>query len=300
MRGRGSFQFTTLELFALAAGFAVASLLIFVLGVVVGREVAYRHSPLDVRVARLPVEPADTVAVAARPKAAFARLSVPKPKVLTARTRPPSPTVRTASKADRSSRSVADRDAASLQRRADKTPTPEPRAATVEVVVARTERRGYGAKVASSSPSISPSSERRRSEGRHGSGGGTFLLTEDSHAASSARGAVRDRPSTVARIVGFGRKGVQARSRTTREPTRRVGPAYTVQVLSTRDAGAAESLVRSLKARGLGAYVRPAQDSTGRWFRVRIGRFGELGAARTLATRCRKDLRLDQAYVVSD
>jgi len=33
---------------------------------------------------------------------------------------------------------------------------------------------------------------------------------------------------------------------------------------------------------------------------VRIGRFDELGPARALATRCRKDLRLDQAYVISD
>ncbi len=151
--------------------------------------------------------------------------------------------------------------------------------------------------------------------GRGSASGGAFLFTEDAPASASPTVTARDprRPNYPA--TSKQRQEARARTAPPLQPYRpppplaaavppapraSATPAYTVQVLSTRDSAAADNLARSLQSRGYGAYVRPAQDSTGRWYRVRVGRFDDLSSARAMATRCRKDLRLDQAYVISD
>ncbi len=53
--GRGQFRFSTLELVALAASFLVTSVLVFLLGFYVGRDVASRHTAAGPEVARVPV-----------------------------------------------------------------------------------------------------------------------------------------------------------------------------------------------------------------------------------------------------
>jgi|GEM_PF-4191525 len=308
MRGRGPFRFTGLELLVTAVGLAVASVVIFLFGVVVGRDVAFEHSPVDARVARLPVEAAAPTTVAARPKAAFVGPSV-GPSVAAKRVTKvarelSSEAVSKTAQSAATHRPVSARD----DRRVRVETVRASKASAAETVVAKTEHRAYGGAVAPDSRSSrhassvdmpSPATARRREQHEvvaRRAARGTFLLTEESRVAAghraSSSSSVRGRRTASASVPG--------QHRTRRSPVRNAGPAYTVQVLSTRDVGAAESLARSLKARGLGAYVRPAQDSTGRWFRVRIGRFDELGPARALATRCRKDLSLDQAYVISD
>ena len=72
---------------------------------------------------------------------------------------------------------------------------------------------------------------------------------------------------------------------------------YTVQVQATRSRREAEALVAQLGERGLGAFVTPAGDADSRWFRVRVGRFKEIEAARAMAAKCRDELGLEQAYV---
>ena len=54
-RGRGQFQFTIVELTVLAVSFTVTSVLVFLLGLYVGREFAAQHAPVDERVARVRV-----------------------------------------------------------------------------------------------------------------------------------------------------------------------------------------------------------------------------------------------------
>ena len=54
-RGRQQFQFTTLEMVALAASFTVTAVLVFVLGFYVGKRNAAEHRGVGERVARIPV-----------------------------------------------------------------------------------------------------------------------------------------------------------------------------------------------------------------------------------------------------
>jgi len=73
---------------------------------------------------------------------------------------------------------------------------------------------------------------------------------------------------------------------------------YTVQVLATRNRREAEALASELKGKRIGAFVAPVEDASGRWYRVRIGRYDDLQSARVMEERCRRDFGLDQAYVV--
>jgi hypothetical protein len=76
------------------------------------------------------------------------------------------------------------------------------------------------------------------------------------------------------------------------------GPtAYTVQVLATRNRKEAESLSESLERRGLAAFIAPVEDASGKWYRVRIGRYDDPASAREMAERCRREIGLGQAYV---
>ncbi len=61
------FQFSGVELTVLAAGFVATCVVIFLLGLWVGREVASQHAPVDERVARIPATEARREAPVARP-----------------------------------------------------------------------------------------------------------------------------------------------------------------------------------------------------------------------------------------
>lgn len=99
------------------------------------------------------------------------------------------------------------------------------------------------------------------------------------------------RPTAHSRILGE-----------TTQPAATVPPAppvpYTVQVLATRNRREAEALASELKSKRIGAFVAPVEDASGRWYRVRIGRYDDLQSARAMEGRCRRDFGLDQAYVV--
>ena len=69
-RGRGQFEFTVVELAVLAVSFTATAVLVFLLGLYVGREVASQHAPVDERVARIPVS--------AQPPAGPAPLELPE------------------------------------------------------------------------------------------------------------------------------------------------------------------------------------------------------------------------------
>ena len=68
-------------------------------------------------------------------------------------------------------------------------------------------------------------------------------------------------------------------------------------MLATRNGREAEALARDLKRRGVGAFVTEVEGDTGRWYRVRIGRYDDLRAAQRMADQCRRELGLTQAYV---
>ncbi len=71
---------------------------------------------------------------------------------------------------------------------------------------------------------------------------------------------------------------------------------YTVQVLATRNKTEAEDLAHGLKKQRIGAFVSEVEDTSGSWYRVRIGIYDDLESAQVMETRLRK-LGLQQAYV---
>ena len=197
---RSQFQFTIVELAVLGASFAATSVLVFLLGFHVGREVAGRHGPPDARVARIPVVDPDGVDL------------------------------------EDALRAPGADDGEHAATEADHNAT-------------------EGGESSAAKPSQGPA------------------------AADAARGRG---PGTSADAGAVAASG---------------GLAYTVQVLATRDREEAESLTEDLKAQGLGAFVAPVEDAGGRWYRVRIGRYGDAKSARAMAERCRQDIGLSQAYV---
>jgi len=56
-------------------------------------------------------------------------------------------------------------------------------------------------------------------------------------------------------------------------PARAAGENYTVQVAAITDLGRAEKLVASLKKKGHPAYFYEARNKSGRYYRVRVGRY---------------------------
>ncbi len=197
-RGKGQFQFTVLELTALALSFTVTSALVFLLGVYVGREAAVEHRPADPDVAR-PASPAEEgVEVERIASAPVVPQAVPQ------------------------------------------APPASPRAPSLP-------------------PEQIPEPQRQEFE------------------KPSARDDAVAKP----------------------EPETGGQSAYTVQVMVSRSRKEAESLVEGLKRKGYGAFLKTVEDSTGRWYRVRIGRFDDLAGARSMAERCRKNLGLSDAFVLS-
>jgi cell division septation protein DedD len=73
-----------------------------------------------------------------------------------------------------------------------------------------------------------------------------------------------------------------------------------VQILATRKEGDADALVRKLKSRGFGAYIKKVSDGDGAWYRVRVGSYGAFSQARAMADKCRSDLGLGQAFVSTE
>jgi cell division protein FtsN len=73
---------------------------------------------------------------------------------------------------------------------------------------------------------------------------------------------------------------------------------YTVQVLATRNKAEAEDLRAQLVRRSIGAFISEVEEAGTRWYRVRIGRYDDLAAARAMETRVRREMGLTQAYIV--
>lgn len=73
---------------------------------------------------------------------------------------------------------------------------------------------------------------------------------------------------------------------------------YTVQVLATRDRTEAEAIRGQLLKRSIGAFISEVEDGSSRWYRVRIGRYDDVGSARAMESRLRRELGFQQATVV--
>ena len=73
---------------------------------------------------------------------------------------------------------------------------------------------------------------------------------------------------------------------------------YTVQVVSTRDRGEAETVRSRLLGRRIGAFLSEVEESGSRWYRVRIGRYDDVAAANAMADRVKSELGYSTAKVV--
>ncbi len=81
----------------------------------------------------------------------------------------------------------------------------------------------------------------------------------------------------------------QPRASTKKAMTPGAGSGYTVQVASLKDQAAAAKMAAALAARGLEAYqIKVDLGPKGTWYRVRVGRFGDLKAARKMVERLKK------------
>jgi cell division protein FtsN len=81
-------------------------------------------------------------------------------------------------------------------------------------------------------------------------------------------------------------------------PIPQVGVPYTVQVLATRNRAEAEELRAQLVRRSIGAFISAVEEAGTRWYRVRIGRYDDLSAARAMESRVRREMGLSQASIV--
>ena len=66
---------------------------------------------------------------------------------------------------------------------------------------------------------------------------------------------------------------------------------------ATRRLKEAESLAAKLAERGMDSFVALAGDEGARWYRVRVGKFDSMAAARLVAERCRLEFKLEQTYI---
>jgi len=227
-RGRGQFQFTVTELGVLAASFAVTSILVFFLGLYVGRDLAAHHEGPDERVARIPISE--------NPPA--------QPSPMAAGEKEGAPADVDEETAAGAGRPAAEGSAAIATSR----PAPEPAAPAPKPVPSRATPQAEGRSPSSLPAGILPARE----------------------------------PAPTAAV----------------EPSRASSPQpYTVQVLATRNRKEAEALAADLKRQGYGAFLTPVEDTGGKWYRVRIGRYDDPQAARSMADRCKRELGLSQAYV---
>jgi len=83
-----------------------------------------------------------------------------------------------------------------------------------------------------------------------------------------------------------------------RPTTPHAGVPYTVQVLATRNKAEAEDLRAQLVRRSIGAFISSVEEAGTRWYRVRIGRYDDLAAARAMEARVRREMGLTQASIV--
>lgn len=88
----------------------------------------------------------------------------------------------------------------------------------------------------------------------------------------------------------------------TREPQTKSGGGFTVQVASYRDREDAEELAQGLTRKGYQAFVAGAVvPGKGRWYRVRVGRFGTRKEAASFGeSLMRKEPSLKSVYVAED
>lgn len=87
-----------------------------------------------------------------------------------------------------------------------------------------------------------------------------------------------------------------------REPQKKTGGRYTVQVASYRDSRDAQELAQRLERKGYQAFVAEAEiPGKGRWYRVRVGRFGTRKEAASYGeSLMRKEPSLKSAYIAED
>jgi septal ring-binding cell division protein DamX len=71
------------------------------------------------------------------------------------------------------------------------------------------------------------------------------------------------------------------------------GPQYTVQIMATSSKPKAEQQLSILKSKGYKAFLDETKTGNVSVFKVRVGRFGDTQEAKELASRIKKDLRLE-------
>jgi cell division septation protein DedD len=86
------------------------------------------------------------------------------------------------------------------------------------------------------------------------------------------------------------------------EPRPKSGGGFTVQVASYRDRSDAEELAQRLTRKGYQAFVAEAEiPGKGKWYRVRVGRFGTRKEAASFGESLkRKERSLKSVYVAED
>ncbi|MEE8311499.1 MAG: SPOR domain-containing protein [Candidatus Binatia bacterium] len=129
-------------------------------------------------------------------------------------------------------------------------------------------------------------------------GGERRRAGRDNPPRDGARPAGERAPGAATEVGGGAETGGEVEGAAPGQGLDAAGPrAYTVQVLATRNRKEAESLSESLEGRGLAAFIAPVEDASGKWYRVRIGRYQDPASAREMAERCRREIGLPQAYV---
>jgi len=78
------------------------------------------------------------------------------------------------------------------------------------------------------------------------------------------------------------------------------GTRYTVQIMATSSKPKAEQQLSVLKAKGYKAFLDETRTGNVSVFKVRVGRFGDTQEAKELASRIKRDLRLETWVAVLD
>ncbi len=277
-RGRRQLQFTGVEMTLLAVSFLVTASCVFFLGFYVGKKNAAAHVPRDERVARIPVDD-------------FSKYSRP---AMAAGTEA-SPTGKGGAAAD-----AGALNGSGLGKAGGKPSSGEAEAgADSKTGPGGTDKAGEarGAQPAPGADAktdavASAADAKARDKPQAGPDAGPDAKAADAKAADA---------KAVAKAAAD--KAAQAKAAETAklEEDRKAGAGgYTVQVLATRKQGDAEALVKKLASRGYGAYIKRVSDGQTSWYRVRVGRYGVFGEARTMADRCRRELGLEQAFVSTE
>jgi len=119
-------------------------------------------------------------------------------------------------------------------------------------------------------------------------------ITETPESADKSPPSPPPRAAAVAPPAGVARPESSVEA----EPQSGAVVPYTVQVLATRNRSEAEDVRAQLVKRSIGAFISEVEEAGTRWYRVRIGRYDDLTAARAMEARVRREMGLTQAYIV--